>query len=205
MDTRGLPDSPLYFIVDSTGLKICGQGEWHSKKHGKRRRKHWKKLHIGVDENGRILASKLTDGHEHDASQVPNLLTQVDREIDRFVGDGIYDKEAVYEAVDHHSPGAEVVVLPRKDAVLSNNSIIVPSLRDCHIAEVRSKGWSEWKRQSGYYLQSHAENAFYRYKRIIGGRMGAKNDDAQKKEAAIGCAILNRMREMCRPLSYAVG
>jgi transposase len=191
--------------VDSTGLKICGQGEWHSKKHGERRRKRWKKLHIGVDENGRILASKVTNGHEHDSSQVPNLLAQVDREIDRFVGDGIYDHEGVYEAVDHHSPGAEVILPPRKDAVLPNNSISVPSQRDRHIAEIRSKGWSEWKRQSGYYLQSHAENAFYRYKRIIGGRLRARNDDAQKLEAAIGCAILNRMLEMGGPLSYAVG
>jgi len=97
--------------------------------------------------------------------------------------------------VDHHSPGAEVV----------NNSIIVSSQRECHIAEVRSKGRSEWKRQSGYYLQSQAENAFYRYKRIIGGRLRAKNDDAQKREAAIGCAILNKMLEMGEALSYAVG
>ncbi len=74
-----------------------------------------------------------------------------------------------------------------------------------HIEEIRSKGRSEWKRQSGYYLQSHAENAFYRYKRIIGGWLRAKNDDAQKREAAIGCAILNRMLEMGEPLSYAVG
>jgi hypothetical protein len=108
------------------------------------------------------------------------------------------------EAVDLHSPGAEVVVPPRKDAVLSNKSISVPSYRDCHIAEVRRKGWPEWKRQSGYYMQSHAENAFYRYKQIIGERMRAKNDDAQKREAAIGCAILNRMLEMGEPLSYAV-
>jgi len=60
-------------------------------------------------------------------------------------------------------------------------------------------------RQSGYYLQSHAENAFYRYKKIIGGRMRAKNDDALKREAAIGCIILNKMLEMGEPLSYAVG
>jgi hypothetical protein len=203
--TGSLPDGPVHFIVDSTGLKICGQGEWHSKKHGKRWRKHWKKLHIGVDENGGILASKVTDGHEQDPSQVPNLLAQVDREIDRFVGDRIYDQEAVYEAVGYHSPGAEVIIPPRKDAVLSNNSISAFSHRVHHIAEIRSKGRSEWKRQSGYYLQSHAENAFYRYQRIIGGRLRAKNDDAQKWEAAIGCAILNRMLEMGEPLSYVVG
>ena len=150
--TRGLPDGPVHFIVDSTDLRICGQGEWHAKKHGERRHKRWKKLHLGVDENGRILASKVTKGHEQDPSQVPSLLAQVNWVIDRFVGDGIYDQEAVYEAVDHHSPGAEVIVPPKKDAALSNNSISVPSLRDCHIAEFRSKGRSEWKRQSGYYL-----------------------------------------------------
>jgi hypothetical protein len=84
--TRSLPAGPVHFIVDSTGLKICSQAEWRSKKQGKRWRKRWKKLHLGVDENG----------HEHDSSQVPRLLAQVDREIDRFVGDRIYDQEVVY-------------------------------------------------------------------------------------------------------------
>lgn len=88
---------------------------------------------------------------------------------------------------------------PRKDAVLSNKSFSVPSYRDRHVEEIRSKGWSEWKRLSGYYLQSHAENAFYRYKNIFGGWLRAKNDDAQKREAAIGCAIPNRMLEMGQP------
>ncbi len=200
-----LPEGPVHFIVDSSGLKICGQGEWHSKKHGERRRKRWKKLHLGVDENGRILASKVTNGHEQDPSQVPDLLAQVNRAIDRFVGDEIYDQKEGYEAVGHHSPGAKVIVPPRKDAVLPNNYINVPSHRDLHIAEIQAKGRSEWKRQSGYYLQSHAENAFYRYKGIIGGRLRARNDDAQKREAAISCAILNRILEMGGPLSYAVG
>ena len=107
--------------------------------------------------------------------------------------------------MDHHSPGVEVIVPPRKDTVLSNNSISVPSQRVRHIAEIQSKGRSEWKRQSGYYLQSHAENPFYRYKRIIGERLRAKNDNAQKRETAIGCAIPNRMLEMGEPLSYTVG
>ncbi len=101
----------------------------------------------------------------------------------------------------HHSPGAEVIVPPRKDAVLSNNSISVSSQRDNHIAEIRSKGRYEWKRQSGCYLQSHAENSFYRYKKIFGGWLRAKNEDAQKREAAIGCNILNRMFEIGEPLS----
>ncbi len=72
--------------------------------------------------------------------------------LDPFVGDRIYDQEAVHEAMDHHSPGAEVAVPPKKDAVLCNNSISASSNQDNHIAEIRSKGRSEWKRQSGYYL-----------------------------------------------------
>lgn len=87
--TRSLPAGSVHFIVDSSDLKICGQREWHSRRHGEKLRKHWRKLHLGVDENG----------HERDSSQVPYLLAQVDRKIDRFVGDGIYDQKAVYEDV----------------------------------------------------------------------------------------------------------
>jgi len=165
---RQLAGWPCALYRGQHGFEDMRQGECHSKKHWERRRKRWKKIHLGVDENGRILASKVTDGNEHDSSQVPNLLAQVDREIDQFVGDRIYDQEAVYEAVDFHSPGAEVIVPPRKDSVLSNNFISVPSQRNRHIAEIRSKGWSEWKRQSGYYLQSHAENAFYVTRELLG-------------------------------------
>ena len=96
-----------------------------------------------MDENGWILASKVTDGHEHDASHVPSLLAQANLEIDRFVGDRVYDQERVYEAVALHSPGAEVVVPPRKDAVSSTYSISAPYPRDRNIREIRNKGWSE--------------------------------------------------------------
>ena len=145
--TENLPDGPVSFIVDSTGLKVCGQGEWHTRKHGEKRRKRWKKLHIGVDNTGCILASKVTEGHEQDPSQVPDLLDQVDREIDRFVGDGIYDQEPVYEAVHQHSPGAAMVVPPRKDAVSSNNTTGVLSQRNRHIIAILNKGRPSWKRQ----------------------------------------------------------
>ena len=199
-----LPDGPVSFIVDSTGLKVCGQGERHSEKYRGKRRKRWKKLHVDVEESGWILASKVTEGHEQDPSQVPDLLDQTDREIDRFVGDGIYDQEPVYEFVQQHSPEAVVIVPPRKGAVLFDDSTGVFSQRNRHIAEILSKGLSRWRKESGYYCQSQAENVFSRSERIIGERLRANNHEAQGREAAIGCAILNRMREMGRPLSYAV-
>ena len=97
-----------------------------------------------------------------------------------------------------------MVVPPRKDAVLSDGSVDALTPRDRHIAKIEKIGRSNWRRQSGYYLHSHAENVIYRYKTIIGGRLRAKCDQAQERETEIGCAILNRMREIGRPVSYPV-
>ena len=91
---------------------MCGQGEWHAKKHGEKHRKSWTKLHIGVDDQGWIIASTVTDDHQQDLSQVPALLAQVDRQIERFIGDDIYDQEPVYAAVAGHSSGAKVIIPP---------------------------------------------------------------------------------------------
>lgn len=192
-------------IVDSTGLKVCGQGEWYAQKHGEKERKAWKKLHIGVDGQGWIIASTVTDDHEQDPSQVPALLGQVDREIEHFIGDGIYDQQPIYDAVEDHSPGAKVIVPPQKDAVLSPKSATSPSQRDRHLLEIQRTDRFEWKRTLGYYDQAHAETVFSQYKRIFGGGLRAKRDDAQEREALLGCVVLNRLRKLGRPQSYRVG
>ena len=113
------PDGPISLIVDRTGLKVCGQGEWHTAKHGEKKHKRWKKLHIGVDDQDQIVASNVTESNAQDPSQVPELLDQIDSDIDRFVGDGIYDQAPVYEAVEEHSSGVRVIIPPRRDAVSS--------------------------------------------------------------------------------------
>ena len=137
-----------------------------------------------------------------DPSQVPELLTQGDRVIERFIGDGMYDKEPIYAAVAQHSPGAWVLIPPRKDAVVSSQAATFPTQRDGHIVAIARR--FPWKRRSGYYAQSHAENAFSRYKRIFGDRLRAKKAAAQEREAAIACGVLNRMRDRGRPQSYQV-
>jgi hypothetical protein len=111
------PQGSICLIVDSSGLKVGGQGEWHVQKHGERKCKRWKKLPIGVDALGQIVASTVTASRAPDPSQVPTLLSQVDHRIDRFIGDGIFDHAPVSTAVEHHSPGARVIIPPRKDAV----------------------------------------------------------------------------------------
>jgi Transposase DDE domain len=195
---------PIDLIVDSTGLKVCGQGEWHHQKHGEKPHKRWKKLHIGVDAQGWIVASTVTESHAQDPSQVPALLSQVHHRIGRFVGDGIFDHAPIYTAVENHSPGARVIIPPRKDAVLSPTAMTFPTQRDTHLLAIESEGRFNWKRTAGYYTQSQAENAFSRFKRTFGGRLRAKRDASQEREAALACQLPNRMRELGRPQSYAV-
>jgi hypothetical protein len=130
------PDGAISLIVDSSGLKVCGQGEWRSQKHGEKPHKRWKKLHIGVDAQGQIVASTVTESHEQDPSQVPALLAQVYHRIDRFVGDGIFDQTPVHTAVENHTPGALVIILPRKDAVLSPMAMTAPTQRDQHLLAI---------------------------------------------------------------------
>jgi DDE family transposase len=171
---------PVDLIADSTGLKVCGQGEWHTQKHEEKKCKRWKKLHIGVDDRGQIIASTLTEGHEQDPSQVPEFLSQVGRVIERFIGDGIYDQEPVYAAVMAHSPEARVIVPPRKDAVLSRQVFTAPTQRDQHVLTIASVGRLGWKRLSGYYTQAYAENVFARFKRTFGDRLRTKRDESQR-------------------------
>jgi hypothetical protein len=135
---------------------------------------------------------------------VPALLSQVDSRIDRFIGDGMYDQEPVYTAVEEHSPGARGIIPPRKDAVLSSMAKTAPTQRDQHVLAIERVGRFAWKRTSGYYAQSQAENAFSRFKRTFGGRLRAKRDASQEREASLACQLLNRMRERGRPQSYAV-
>ena len=104
------PKGGTDLIVDSTGLKVCGQGEWHAQKHGEKKGRRWKKLHIGADDQGQIIASTVSESNEQDPLRVPSLLDQVEEEIGRFIGDGIYDQAPVYTAVREHSPDVELIV-----------------------------------------------------------------------------------------------
>ena len=199
-----VPSGPVSFIVDSTGLKVCGQGEWHSRKHGKKQRRKWMKLHVGVDDQGWILASKITDGHEQDPGQVPDLLNQYEGEIDTFVADGIYDHVDVYKAVQAHSCETKIVIPPRKNAIISGGHAESKTQRDEYIESIQEKDYFKWKRASEYYKQSLAENAFSRYKQIFGGRLHAKRNDSQEKETKIACSILNRILALGAPNSYPI-
>lgn len=188
-----LPDGPLHVLIDSTGLKVFGAGQWLEEKHGFRSRRSWRKLHLAVDaDNGGIIAHRLTNQDSGDLSQVEPLLDQIDGEIDQFTADGAYDGAPTYQTILQHSSTANVVIPPRVTAVESSDTG-PPGQRDKHIAAIARDGRLRWQATTGYGKRALIETAIGRYKGLIGRRLRARSFPAQQTEVAIGCIVLNRM------------
>ena len=199
-------DDPIYLIVDSTGLKILGSGEWNVHKYkASKKRRDWRKLHIGVDEEGFIVAAELTASSADDASTLPDLLDQIEVPIRRFTADGAYDHRSIYDRVGAAGTEDVVIVIPPRRCAVSAGLTEGPwAQREAALQRIREVGRREWQKESGYRQQARVENGFFRYKSVLEGGLKARNREAQRREAAIGCHILNRMAEVGRPKSYAV-
>ena len=129
---------PLHLLVDSTGLKLCGAGEWLIEKHGTKIRRSWRKLHIGLDaDTGQIVAAALTTKEVDDGCQVGPLLDQVAASVASFTGDGAYDQEGVSAAVAEHRPEAPIIVPPRSTPVPGETA---PTRRDRHLRFIAERG-----------------------------------------------------------------
>ncbi len=122
------------------------------------------------------------------------LLRQVKGRIERFTADGAYDKTAVYDLLTARR--AEVVVPPTKNARVSKNSAAGARARNATVGSVRELGRREWKKEAGYHQQARVENAFYRYKQLIGGRLRSRNIAAQVTEVGLAINVLNQMLEL---------
>src|SRR3954451_11476151 len=176
-DDAGGGAEPLHLLVDSTGLKLYGAGEWLVEKHGAKRRRSWRKMHLGVDaRTGRIVAATLTDRDEDDASQVGPLLDHVEDPVASVTADGAYDQESVYADVAERHPEAEVVVPPRSTAVPSESAETAPTQRDRHLQLIAEKGRMGWQKATGYNARARAEAAISRCKRVIGDGLHARTD-----------------------------
>jgi Transposase DDE domain len=196
---------PLHLLVDSTGLKLGGAGEWLVEKHGTRTRRAWRKLHLGVDVGtGRIEAVELTTSEVDDGSRVGPLLDQLEGAVASFAGDGAYDREDVYGAVAERHPEAAVVVPPRRDAVPSAAAETEPTQRDRHLRLIAEHGRMGWQKASGYNRRALAEAAISRYKRVIGDALRSRTDRRQATEVAVAVRALNRMLEFGRPESVRI-
>lgn len=141
---------PVHLLVDSTGLRLYGPGEWLIEKHGTQRRRSWRKLHIGVDaETGQILASELTTHDVDDDTQTEPLLDQITGSPASFIGDGAYDQASVYGTVAKHHPDADVIVPPRATAVLGDTADTAPTQRDWHLQSIAEQGRMGWQSGQG--------------------------------------------------------
>lgn len=148
----------LWALVDSTGLKLCGPGEWLVEKHGTRTRRSWRKLHLGVDaDGGQILASTLTGHDADDGSQAGPLLDQVAGPVATFTGDGAYDQDRIYASVAVHHPDTAVIVPPRATAVPSDTAAAAPTQRDHDLQHIAEHGRMAWQKASGYTRRARAE------------------------------------------------
>ncbi len=199
------PKGPVNVVIDSSGLKIFGAGEWLQEKHGGKPRRSWRRLHLAVDpDSSEILAAELTTTDEGDASLVGPLLDQIDGPVSAVLADGAYDGEPTYRTILDRHPDAEVVIPPRSNAVLSDTADTEPTQRDRHIEMLANKGRIGWQKAVGYGKRSLVETAFHRYKVLIGRSLRARTLSAQKVEARIACTVINRMTSLGMPLSRKV-
>src|SRR3982751_3303307 len=181
---RVAQNEPLHLLVDSTGVKIYGEGEWLDQKHGVRSRRRWRKLHLAVDaDTQEIAAVELTPDDVGDVSALPDLLDQIESPVGSVTADGAYDGETGYDEGLHHHTTAQ---------------------RDDHLRSIQIHGRIGWQRRSGYGRRSLVETAMYRYKTIIGRRLHARTLPNQKTEAEIACNALNKMTGLGMPISVRI-
>ena len=181
----------LHIAVDSTGLKVFGEGEWKVRKHGVSKRRTWRKLHLSVDvDSQEIVSCELTENSVDDAAMSEPLLKGLDGKVEAFYGDGAYDKKKARKAVA--SVGAKVIVPPPRNAVKSE----LPELKERNraIDRIEQTSRKTWKQEVGYHKRSLSETAMHRYKMTIGNTLTARKMENQVTEVKVGCHILNVFR-----------
>jgi len=199
-------DAAKHLVIDSTGLKIYGEGEWKVRQHGYSKRRTWRKLHIGVNAvTQQIEAVVLSEAGLDDAEAGKTVLEQTPGDVEQASADGAYDKAKFYEASTERGI-KRIAVPPRKDAKIwqHGNSNQPPLPRDENLRAIRRGGRKKWKRESGYHQRSLAETAVYRYKTIFGNTMSTRTLSRQVTEARIKVAALNRMAQLGLPDSDRV-
>ena len=193
---------PLHLLVDSTGLRLCGAGEWLLETQGTKTRRSWRKRPIGLDAGtGRIVAASLTAKEARDGAEVGPLLDQVTGAVSSFTADGGYDQDRIHASIAQRHPEAAVIVPPRATAVASDAAETAPTQRDRHLQHIAGHGRMPWQKASGYTTRARAEAAIGRFKQVIGDGLRSRTDDRRATEVDAAVHALNRMAELGRPNS----
>ncbi|MBD6620922.1 IS5 family transposase [Komarekiella sp. 'clone 1'] len=198
-------DQAVHVVVDSTGVKVYGEGEWKVRTHGVGKRRMWRKLHLGCDQDsGEILGAVVTTNDMADCEVLPDILEQIEQPIEQVSGDGGYDTFDCYDIIA--SRGAIATIPPRSNAQIQqpSNSELPPHPRDENLRRIHQIGRQQWKQESRYHRRSLSETAMFQLKCIFGGKLRRRFFDNQAVELFLQCAALNRMIQLGKPDSYKV-
>jgi hypothetical protein len=188
-------------LIDSTRIKAEGEGEWNARKHAPSKRRLWRKIHIGFDEEAlEIWAVEVTSSNIGDAPTLPKLLSQIppDQDIGTVTADGAYDTRKCHEAVA--ARGAHAVIPPRKNLKPWKPTSAGAIARNDAVNAHRYLGRTLWRRWSGYHRRSRVET-----KKLLGQSLMARDFERQVAEIQIRIAVLNRYNALGIPITEPVG
>ena len=194
-------DKIAAIAIDSTGLRQFAHDEWQTEKHGLKRKKSWRKLHIAVDDQHIIHASELTDRSVSDDSMVTHLVAQTEHDVVHVTADGAYDKNKVYDTLSDAFQNADIIIPPKSNSVYDNDN---HAQRNRNFQEIKTFGRMKWQKVRNYGKRNFSELVMYRYKKILGPALHAREMMRQKCEAILGCGILNRMSGLGMPISCRI-
>jgi hypothetical protein len=196
--TRG--QEARHVVVDSTGVKVFGEGEGKVRQHGYTYRRPWRKGHLGVDEaSGERVAAVGTTNNSSDGQVWPDLLAQVEEELKQVSGAGGSDKRQCYEA-----RRAQATIPPPRKAKIWHHAHTKAErvAREQNLRRIRQGGRAAGKRASGDPRRSLAATARLRRKTIFSERVTAHGFAGQAVQVLVRCAALNRLTQLGRPDSY---
>jgi hypothetical protein len=197
----------LHVVMDSSGLKVFGEGEWKVRQPGWSKRRTWRKMHLSVDaDSGEVQAAMLSPAGVSDSEMVESMLAQIEEPIERVAADGAYDKRSVYANLHARAPDAAIVIPPRHDARIwqHGNTHAPPHPRDETVRFIRAHGRPKWKVDSGYHQRSLAETAVFRFKTIFGDHLSTRLLATQATQFGARCRALNIMTHLGMPDSFKV-
>lgn len=205
---RPLEKEPLHIVVDSTGVKVYGEGEWKVRQHGWSKRRTWKKLHIGVDEKtGDILLGEITGNDMADCKMLAPLLDQLPKSVsvDQVSADGAYDKRVCYEGLMRRGIPS-IAIPPQHNAKIWRHGNTEASRlpRDENVRRIRAIGRKRWKEELGYHRRSLVETAMFRLKTIFSDKVRSRTFTRQRTELLLRCRALNLMTTLGMPDTYVV-
>jgi len=196
---------PLNLLIDSTGIKAEGEGEWNARKHGGSKRRIWRKIHIGIDEETlEVRAVEITSSSVGDAPVLPDLLNQIqpNQDICSVTADGAYDTRKCHEAIAARD--AYAVIPPRKNAKPWKPTSDGAIARNDAVNAQQYLGRTLWRRWSGYHRRSRVETKMHCLK-LMGQSLMARDFDRQVAEIQIRIAVLNRYTALGIPITEPVG